>query len=264
MQIESSRPVALADERAAVLAARQEPVRDTTRGAPVAPERGHPEEPARSRSRKRSPAGARPRSSGSISPPQLSPTPRRLASVAGRSFAGARLIGGARKPPATAQIQQLLLDLSSAASSGGERPSRSAIWQGSSGCPSLRLRQAILGVVADGFLTRRRGLGTFVRERALDEKISILHSMTESLPRAARRGRDAGASARDRSHLRARGRGASSWQTPRCSCSSAWRWVEREPVALMRAYLSLRQFPGLQTRRWSNRSLYETLQEQYA
>jgi GntR family transcriptional regulator len=39
--------------------------------------------------------------------------------------------------------------------------------------------------------------------------------------------------------------------------------VEREPVALLRAHVSLRAFPGLDREPLVNRSLYETLQERY-
>jgi len=124
------------------------------------------------------------------------------------------------------------------------------------------VRQAILGVVADGFLTRRRGLGTFVRERALDEKISILHSMTESL-REQHVEVETQVLRQEIVPTSARVARALELADPEVLLLERLAVVEREPVALMRAYLSLRQFPGLQDAPLVNRSLYETLQEQY-
>jgi GntR family transcriptional regulator len=124
------------------------------------------------------------------------------------------------------------------------------------------VRQAILGVVADGFLTRRRGLGTFVRERALDEKISILHSMTESM-REQHVEVETQVLRQEIVPTSARVARALELADPEVLLLERLAVVEREPVALMRAYLSLRQFPGLQEAPLVNRSLYETLQEQY-
>src|SRR5919199_6909676 len=43
------------------------------------------------------------------------------------------------------------------------------------------VRQAILDLVSDGYLTRVRGSGTYVRAAKVEEKLSILHSFTATL-----------------------------------------------------------------------------------
>ena len=108
------------------------------------------------------------------------------------------------------------------------------------------MRQAILGVVADGFLTRRRGLGTFVRERALDEKISILHSMTETM-REQHVEIETQVLRQEIVPTSARVAGSLQVSDSHVLLLERLAVVEREPVALMRAYLSLTQFPGLDT-----------------
>lgn len=124
------------------------------------------------------------------------------------------------------------------------------------------VRQAILGVVADGFLSRRRGLGTFVRERALDEKVSILHSMTETM-REQHVEVETQVLRQEIVPASARVARALELTDPDVLLLERLAIVGREPVALMRAYLSLRQFPGLREAPLINRSLYETLQARY-
>ena len=117
-------------------------------------------------------------------------------------------------------------------------------------------------MVADGYLTRRRGLGTFVRERALDEKVSILHSMTETM---REQHVEIETQVLRQEIVPTSARVARSLETSDASVLLLERLavVEQEPVALMRAYLSLRQFPGLQDAQLVNRSLYETLLDNY-
>jgi GntR family transcriptional regulator len=124
------------------------------------------------------------------------------------------------------------------------------------------VRQAILEVAGRGLLERRRGRGTFVRGPALDEKISILHSFTESMrdqhaevethvlrqervPVPADAGRALGPGERN------------------AILVERVAILSREPVALLQAYLSPRAFPGLLTEPLANQSLYETLRSRY-
>jgi GntR family transcriptional regulator len=178
-------------------------------------------------------------------------------------LAGASPIGHGSQLPLHAQIQQLLLDLIDRGElKPGERLPAERDLAALFGVSLAPVRQAILGVVADGFLTRRRGLGTFVRERALDEKVSILHSMTESL---REQHVEIETQVLRQEIVPTSARVARSLETsdPEVLLLERLAVVEREPVALMRAYLSLRQFPGLDQAPLANRSLYETLQDHY-
>ena len=124
------------------------------------------------------------------------------------------------------------------------------------------VRQAILDAVDKGLLVRDRGRGTFVRGTALDEKISILHSLTESM-------RD------QQMELETRVVRQQRVATPPSVATALWlsdaecmllervAIVDREPVALLQAYLSLTSYPDLEIAAFANRSLYETLREQY-
>jgi GntR family transcriptional regulator len=172
-------------------------------------------------------------------------------------------IGHGSQLPLHAQIQQLLLDLIERGElRPGERLPAERELAGFFGVSLAPVRQAILGVVADGFLTRRRGLGTFVRERALDEKISILHSMTETM-REQHVEIETQVLRQEIVPTSARVAHSLEMSEPDVLLLERLAVVEREPVALMRAYLSLQQFPGLENEQFVNRSLYETLQDQY-
>jgi GntR family transcriptional regulator len=179
------------------------------------------------------------------------------------SIAGASQIGHGSQLPLHAQIQQLLLDLIDRGElKPGERLPAERDLAELFSVSLAPVRQAILGVVADGFLTRRRGLGTFVRERALDEKISILHSMTETM-REQHVEIETQVLRQEIVPTSARVAGSLQVSDSHVLLLERLAVVEREPVALMRAYLSLTQFPGLDAAELFNRSLYETLQERY-
>ena len=176
------------------------------------------------------------------------------------ALAGASQIGHGSQLPLHAQIQQLLLDLIDRGElKPGEQLPAERELATLFGVSLAPVRQAILGVVADGFLTRRRGLGTFVRERALDEKISILHSMTESM-REQHVEVETRVLRQEIVPTSARVAGSLQLSDPTVLLLERLAVVEHEPVALMRAYLSLSQFPGLDKADFVNRSLYETLQ----
>src|SRR3984885_3455281 len=84
--------------------------------------------------------------------------------------------------PLHARISQLMVDLiESGALAVGERLPAERELAELLGVSLAPVRQAILDVVNKGLLVRGRGRGTFVRGPGLDEKISILHSLPESM-----------------------------------------------------------------------------------
>jgi GntR family transcriptional regulator len=124
------------------------------------------------------------------------------------------------------------------------------------------VRQAILDAVNKGLLARSRGQGTFVRTPGLDEKISILPSLTESL-------RDQQVEVATRVLCQKRVptptsiaraldmRGGDSIYLERLAI------LGREPVALLETYLSARAYPGLADVSFADQSLYGLLKERY-
>jgi len=124
------------------------------------------------------------------------------------------------------------------------------------------VRQSILDLVNKGLLVRGRGRGTFVRGSSLNAKISILHSFTESM-------RDQAVPVDMRVIRQVRvatpKEVADALQTRERTVLLLERVavVNREPVALLQAYLSLRTYPKLIDAPFEHASLYETLREQY-
>jgi GntR family transcriptional regulator len=166
--------------------------------------------------------------------------------------------------PLHAQIQHLLLDLVDRGQlPPGERLPAERELATAFGVSLAPVRQAILGLVADGVLTRRRGLGTFVREHALTEKISILHSMTESL---REQHVEVSMQILRQEIIPAPVRVARALALSEPEVLLLERLAATEqgaPIALTRAHLSLRQFPGLDHARLDNHSLYELLRDEY-
>jgi GntR family transcriptional regulator len=124
------------------------------------------------------------------------------------------------------------------------------------------VRQSILDLVNKGLLIRGRGRGTFVRGSALNEKISILHSFTESV-------RDQAVPVDMRVIRQVRvltpKEVARALHTRERTVLLLERVavVSREPVALLQAYLSLKTYPKLLEASFEHASLYETLREEY-
>jgi GntR family transcriptional regulator len=124
------------------------------------------------------------------------------------------------------------------------------------------VRQAILDVVSKGLLVRSRGQGTFVRTPGLDEKISILPSLTESL-----REQQVEVATRVLCQERAPApapiaralamRGGDSIYLERLAI------LGKEPVALLETYLPARAYPGLVDVSFADQSLYGVLRERY-
>jgi GntR family transcriptional regulator len=125
------------------------------------------------------------------------------------------------------------------------------------------IRQAILDLVKEGYLTRTRGRGTFVRESKVDEKIAILSSFTDSM-RA--KGLDPDIRIRHRGLVPADPAIAGSLNTTESRLLLIRRLaqVDGQPLALLDSYLSPRAFPRMASAELVGSSLYRTLEELYS
>jgi GntR family transcriptional regulator, N-acetylglucosamine utilization regulator len=110
------------------------------------------------------------------------------------------------------------------------------------------VRQAILDLVAEGVLYRVRGKGTFLREPALVENVSILTSFTAGM-------RACGLEAEMR--LLRQVRRGSTVVLERLAV------VEGEPVGLFASRLSTKRFPGVGEKLARRDSLWAVLEEDY-
>ncbi len=165
--------------------------------------------------------------------------------------------------PLHARISQLLVDLieSGELADGEQLPPERHLAE-LFGVSLAPVRQAILDTVSKGLLVRSRGQGTFVRAPGLDEKISILHSWTESMrdqpvevaTRVLRQERVPTPPAVAR---------ALKMRTGESTFLERLAIVGREPVALLETYLSARAYPGLVDVSFADQSLYELLQSRY-
>lgn len=124
------------------------------------------------------------------------------------------------------------------------------------------VRQAILDLVADGYLSRTRGSGTFVRASKVEEKLSILSSFTETL-RGTRQAAEVrllqcARTAAPPGVARALGaRGRKLLLVERLGL------LDGEPVAHLASYLAPGAAPGLTAKRLEGASLYELLAQEY-
>jgi GntR family transcriptional regulator len=163
-----------------------------------------------------------------------------------------------------ARISQLLVDLieGNDLAAGDQLPAERELAE-MLGVSLAPVRQAILDVVNKGLLERRRGRGTFVRGPGLDEKISILHSLTESM-RAQHAEVDTRVLRQQEVPMPPEAARALGLREHTAMLLERVAIVGREPVALLQAYLSMRAYPRLLEASFAHRSLYETLQDQYA
>lgn len=165
--------------------------------------------------------------------------------------------------PLHAQVGQILVDLiESGKLAHGERLPPERYLAELFDVSLAPVRQAMLDVVSKGLLVRSRGQGTFVRTPGLDEKISILPSLTESL-------RDQQVEVATRvlrqERIPAPGpiarvlgmRGGDAIYLERLAI------LGREPVALLETYLSARAYRGLADVSFADQSLYGLLEERY-
>ncbi len=165
--------------------------------------------------------------------------------------------------PLHARISQLMVDLieTGELSAGEQLPAEREIAE-LLGVSLAPVRQAILDAVNKGLLVRGRGRGTFVRSAGLDEKISILHSFTESV-RNQHVEVDTRVLRQEQVAMPAEVASALGLRERRAMLLERVALAGREPVALLQAYLSLRAYPKLIDSSFANRSLYETLRDRY-
>jgi len=120
------------------------------------------------------------------------------------------------------------------------------------------VRQAILDLVADGYLYRVRGSGTYIRAGKVEEKLSILHSFTQTLQGT---GMEAEVRLLHCARVPApapvlRALGA---RARKVLLVERLGLLDREPVAHLAAYLAPRAASGLTARKLEGASLYELL-----
>jgi DNA-binding GntR family transcriptional regulator len=170
---------------------------------------------------------------------------------------------GGPSVPLHARISQLLTELieNGELAPGDQLPAERQLAE-LLGVSIAPVRQAILDVVNRGLLERRRGRGTFVRGPGLDEKISILHSFTESM-RAQHAEVETHMLRKERVPMPAEASRALGLRERTAILVERVAILSREPVALLQAYLSPWAFPALLTEPLVNRSLYETLRDRY-
>jgi GntR family transcriptional regulator len=165
--------------------------------------------------------------------------------------------------PLHARISQLMIDLIERGDLAvGERLPAERELAEMLGVSLAPVRQAILDVVNKGLLVRGRGRGTFVRGHGLNEKISILHSFTETM-RAQHVEVDTRVLHQGRVPVQPEVASALGLRESAAMLLERVAIVDREPVALLYAYLSVRAYPGLVDAPLANRSLYETLRDRY-
>jgi GntR family transcriptional regulator len=123
------------------------------------------------------------------------------------------------------------------------------------------VRQALMHLAAEGYLDRRRGRGTFVRQLKFEEKISILSSFTGS---HAEHG--------DRLELALLYKGLVPRRPEAAALGGRSRKLvliqrlarlETSPVALLSAYVDPARFPGIEERELDGGSLYRTFDAVY-
>lgn len=172
-------------------------------------------------------------------------------------------LGRSSSTPLHARISQLVIELIENGSlAPGEKLPPERELAALFGVSLAPVRQAILDVVSRGLLVRDRGRGTFVRNQAWDEKISILHSLTESmrdqhvdLEARVLRQEEIAAPAGVAQALQMAG--------DRVLLLERLAILRGEPVALLQSHLAADAFPGLAAIPITGRSLYETLRDRY-
>ena len=124
------------------------------------------------------------------------------------------------------------------------------------------VRQAILDLVKEGVLYRVRGKGTFLREPAFVEHVSILSSFTASMQE---KGLDVEMRLLRQRRVRTSHDVARALGTDERSATLLERLalVQAEPVALFASYLSPRRFPGVGAKLAERGSLTSVLEDDF-
>jgi GntR family transcriptional regulator len=124
------------------------------------------------------------------------------------------------------------------------------------------VRQALVDLAAEGYLDRRRGQGTFVRQSKFEEKLSILSSFSGSHGQHGERPElvmlYSGLVPAPREVAAALG-----VRARKLVLIQRLAHLEASPVALLSAYLDPARFPGLEKRELEGGSLYRTLDAVY-
>lgn len=124
------------------------------------------------------------------------------------------------------------------------------------------VRHALLKLAVEGYLERRQGRGTFVRQPKIEEKLSILSSFNR---RHAQQIEQSDLVTHSSSLVPSVPKVASALNTGKSQLILIQRvaFLESNPVALLSAYLDPARFPGLEKRKLVGGSLYRTLAEVY-
>ena len=142
----------------------------------------------------------------------------------------------------------------------GERIQQERDLAASLGISLAPVRQAILSLVRDGYLERARGRGTFVRERAVEEQLSILSSFSSLLEATMRPWSmemlHSGVVPADDAVAAALGGVDRAVRIRRLAV------LDGEPIALLDAYLDAARFAALGRGEWTG-SLYAHLAQTF-
>lgn len=121
------------------------------------------------------------------------------------------------------------------------------------------VRQALAGLVGDGLVEIRRGLGTYVRKAAMEHRLGGFYSYSREIERHGRR---PGTRVRDLAVEPAGPRVAALLEIEPGDAVVALgriRLADDEPLVAETSYLPADRFPGLERFDFSRRSLYDTL-----
>lgn len=165
----------------------------------------------------------------------------------------------ASEVPLHVQLREHLLDrIERGELAPGEKLLRERELAAQHGVSLAPVRQAILDLVKDGYLNRVQGRGTFVRERKVEEPISIVSSFTRSM-RAKGLEPEVDVLRQEPADPPAAVRTQLGRPTDRLVLIQRVARLDGEPIAALEAWLSLDQFPFLTDEPLGSRSLYETI-----
>jgi GntR family transcriptional regulator len=125
------------------------------------------------------------------------------------------------------------------------------------------VRQALAGLVADGLLEIRRGLGTYVRPTAMEHKLGGFYTFSREIER---HGMVPGTRVRGLRVEPADEHVASALGVPegtRVVALSRIRLADHDPIVSETSYLPASRFPGLERVDFSRARLYDTLTTAY-
>ena len=125
------------------------------------------------------------------------------------------------------------------------------------------VRQALAGLVADGLVEIRRGLGTYVRKAAMEHRLGGFYSYSREIERHGMR---PGTRVRSLRVEEASARVAIALGIPRGAPVVALgriRLADDEPLVTETSYLPAARFPGLEDADFTRQRLYDTLTVAY-